>query len=179
MGRAEDLLEEIKRGLEHAEALSDPGSLEDKMLGLSLYIEDAKGGEKRRLLFAYNELADKMREAGISVEKCEEEGEEKEVGRKRGESESKGEEETLVLSILNYSKELKRRSEYLGKITEESKSLIDALAGTVRKNVGALNREVSRLEKKEWWRLGRLDMMWILVLVVLAFMGMYVLIRVS
>lgn len=201
-----DLLEDIHSCLEHSDALVDVEDLENKMVALSLYIEEEKGEDKRNLVLLYNKLADSVGRLGLSVKHYEAEAEadaeqepaESEVFRRRlgapspgGKAEDRsgsprmskaaGDDEvsSISLSILEQSRELKKKSELFGQLTDESKSLIDGVSSSIRRNVTDLHKKVASLEQKEWWKLGRFDVLWVVLLVLVLFVGMYVFIRIS
>ncbi|KAH9386529.1 uncharacterized protein NEMAJ01_1425 [Nematocida major] len=179
------MLKEIHFLLKETHALLDKNSPEQKddihskIVGIYLTLQEYTKEDREVLIEKYNELVDRGKAAGISKIKkiAAIRPVETTSTKKREPAGNDAKSEKIAASILDHSKTLKKKVESFGQMLENSKSSVDAVSSRVRENVKHVQKGVSSLENKEWYSLSTGQVALLLVMVLLAFVVMYLLIR--
>ncbi|KAI5172083.1 hypothetical protein NEFER03_1328 [Nematocida sp. LUAm3] len=171
------LLEETKELLKEDEKEVD--EIQSKIIAMSLYLDEYSEEDKEHLVEEYNRLVEEAKEAGVTRIKRynlkKKEVKEEEKTKKR----EVKEEDEIARNILEKSRLLKKKSESFGSMVDVSKDYVDTISGSVRKNVHNVEKGVGSLEKREIFSITTSGLIFIMGIVVLVFILMYALIRIS
>lgn len=181
------ILQETKELLEIKDPLdaSREEEIQNRIIAMYLSLIKDNESEHADLIEEYNRVIKKASRQGVhkikkySIHNIPSPIEREEIKKREDETGNTTEEtDTIALSVLEYSKTLKKKTEAFGNMLGISKGILETASGTLRKNVHAIEKGIELLEKKAWYSFGTLDMLWIIFLVIFIFICMYLFIRI-